>query len=295
MCTSAATAQEVETFADLPDFGEGVVFDADGRMFASDPFNDRVIVFDDAGGFATWAKVSQPNGHKVLGDGTHVVQTPDGPLRLTAEGQSQGTVAPPEGVDPYLTPNDLTPDGAGGFWFTDPGRFGEPDPGRVFHVDAGGTAALAAEGVDFPNGIALRGDGEMLLVGESRANRILAFPVEEPGRLGEPSVLVTLPEVETTWTPSGRPEPDGMALDANGTLYVAHFGTPFVRRIAADGTMLDPIDTGAPSITNLAFAPEGGALFVTAAVGPTFQDGGRMLRIALPGVDGQPLLAGTSR
>ncbi|MBM2578139.1 SMP-30/gluconolactonase/LRE family protein [Jannaschia sp. Os4] len=280
----------IETFAVLPDFGEGAVFDAKGRLFASDPFNGRVIMFGDDGTFTTWAEVMQPNGHKVLDDGIHVVQTPDGPLRLSSDGAPLGLIVPPEGAAPFLTPNDLTPDGAGGFWFTDPGRFGEPDPGRVFHVDAEGTATLAAEGIDFPNGVVLRANGRMLLVGESRANRVLAFPVDGRGTLGPSSVFAVLPETETTWTPSGRPEPDGMALDTDGTLYVAHFGTPFIHRIAADGTMLDPIDTNAPSITNMAFDPAGDALFVTAATGPTFRDGGRMLRVSLPGVEGQPLL-----
>jgi gluconolactonase len=81
-----------------------------------------------------------------------------------------------------------------------------------------------------------------------------------------------------------------MALDRAGNLYVAHFGAGVVRVFDPQGRLLGTLGSGASSITNLAF---GGAamneLYLYAANGNSlaeFTQGGRIVRLTLPGVEG---------
>lgn len=253
----------------LPRFGEGVAIDPQGRMWVSQPLDGLVLRFErdtpgDVGPPAVWLRATHPNGHKILADGSHVVATAGAVVRLDADGREIARWTRAPNGSPFLEPNDVAADPAGGFWFTDPGRFGKPDPGRVFRVDAGGKLSLAAAGIDFPNGIVVR--GRQLLVGESRRGRILRFAIQADGRLGPQGVFAVMPPGTTHWTPSERPEPDGVALAADGTLYVAQFGTPFIRVFGPDGRLRDSIDTGAPSVTNLVLIGSD-RLYATVATG----------------------------
>src|SRR6202035_782581 len=95
---------------------------------------------------------------------------------------------------PLRGPNDLTLDPQGGFYFTDPGGSDEKNRiGTVHYVDPKGVTHTVASGLAFPNGIILRPGGKELLVGESKKNRILAFPVIARGKLAPLRVFAELP------------------------------------------------------------------------------------------------------
>ncbi|MFQ6553065.1 hypothetical protein AAD018_012075 [Aestuariibius insulae] len=96
-------------------------------------------------------------------------------------------------------------------------------------------------------------------------------------------------------TPAEVLQPGEYERSENGTLYIAHVGALFVRRIAAKGKIPALINIGAPLIANLAFDPAGDAFFVIAAAGPTFRDSSRIPGIALPGLDGRPLIEEATR
>src|SRR5262249_60925893 len=109
-------------------------------------------------------------------------------------------------------PNDLTLDPQGGFYFTDPGGSDLDRPiGTVHYVDPQGVTHTVASGLAFPNGIVLRPGGRELLVGESKKNRVLAYPVQAPGKLGPMRVLVELPKKGEGQSDN---QPDGRARDA---------------------------------------------------------------------------------
>src|SRR5206468_612051 len=98
-------------------------------------------------------------------------------------------------------------------------------PTVLLLVEADGGARVAADGLVFPNGMALSADGRTLLVAETYASRISAFDVAGDGSLSNRRVwaeladrppAATFPEVFT----SGLLLPDGIALDADGALWV---------------------------------------------------------------------------
>ena len=121
-----------------------------------------------------------------------------------------------------------------------------------------------AGGLAFPNGIVLRPDRKTLLVAESKRNRILEYPIAEPGQVGAQRVFAELPEKEGSQVDN---QPDGMCLDAAGNLYVAHYGMGQVQVLSPTGKLLARYPAGNLLTSNVAFAgPKLDQLFVTGAV-----------------------------
>lgn len=102
---------------------------------------------------------------------------------------------------------------------------------------------VAADGLASPQGMALSKDGNVLYVVEQKANRILAFPVTEPGKLGQPKVLVEFP-VKDSDDPSTAGRPAGLCLDDAGRLYVALEGKGVIQVFDPTGRLLRSYDSG---------------------------------------------------
>lgn len=263
----------------LPRYAEGVVFDGQDRLFVSDPMSGAVFRVLDHGRTEVWARVDGANGHKVTPDGTHVVAGTGAVVLLDGAGRELRRHVRDGSGRPLVQPNDIAIDPAnGGFYVTDPGRWGGRSAGRILHVDARGLMQSVAEGLDFGNGLALTPDGRRLIVAESQRNRLLDFPVTGPGRLGVARVFAELPTARSSWTSSGAPEPDGLAI-VGSELFVAHFGTPHLRVYSLNGQLLRSVATPIPSVSNIAFGP-GVGLLVTGATGSRMGEGG--LLAALP-------------
>jgi gluconolactonase len=279
--------------AEVPGYTEGVVVGADGAVYFSDVYNGTIYRVRGDAAPEVWAKTGAPNGHKILADGTHLVC--DGSqravLRLDAEGRTLGKASSECDGKPLRSPNDLTLDRAGGFYFTDPGGSNLQNPvGTVHYVDAGGKTHLVAEGLAFPNGIALRPDGRTLLVGESQHNRILSYEVVAPGRLGRRRVFAALPTKEGEQIAN---EPDGICLDRAGNLYVAHYGMRQVQVLSPAGRLLRRYAAGNLTTSNVAFGgPRMDQLYVTGALGEEEGTRGGLFRLDLKGVRGLKILTG---
>ena len=245
------------------DYSEGVVVDYDGNLYFSHGKIITMVATD--GKVATWADTGAPNGHKILADGTHLVcdASHHAVLHLDSAGKILKPASSESEGKPLRGPNDLTLDAKNGaFYFTDPGGSDLKTPiGTVHFVDSQARTHTVASGLAFPNGIVLRPGGKELLVGESGKNRVLAYPVILPGKLGEPRVLVDLPKKG-----EGQIEnaPDGMALDAAGNLYVAHYGMRQVQVLDPRGALIRRYPGGNQTTSNVAFAgPKFDRLYIT--------------------------------
>ncbi len=102
-------------------------------------------------------------------------------------------------------------------------------PAKLCLVRAGGEVSIAAEDVWFPNGMALTPDGHTLLLAETPAERLTAFTVNGDGSLRDRRIFADL---ETA-------RPDGIALDAEGAVWLASPGTGELLRVAEGGRVLD--------------------------------------------------------
>jgi gluconolactonase len=276
---------------EVPGYSEGVVVDSMGAIYLSDVYNGVIYRVGADGEARVWAKTGAPNGHKILADGTHLVcdAVQHAVLRLDASGKLLGKAASEYDGKPLRAPNDLTLDSVGGFYFTDPGGSNAQNPiGTVYYVDAQGKIHLVAEGLAFPNGIALRPDGRTLLVGESKHNRILSYDIIKPGKAGRMRVFANLPTKEGEQIAN---EPDGLCLDSEGNLYVAHYGMRQVQVLSPRGKLLRRYAAGNLTTSNVAF---GGTqldqLYVTGALGDEKTSKGGLFRLDLKGVKGLKIL-----
>jgi gluconolactonase len=275
--------------AEVPGYCEGIVFDRAGQAYVSDSPHGTIYKITPDGKTSVWASTPEPNGHKILADGTHLVCDKGAVLHLDADGKKLKDAASECDGKPLRAPNDLSLDPKGGFYFTDPGGSSVKTPiGTVHYVDSQGKTHLLAEGLAFPNGIVLRPDGKTLLVGESGYNRVLAFEVLAPGKLGPRKVFATLPAKQGDQIDN---QPDGMALDEAGDLFIAHWGMHTVQVLSPQGALLRSYPAGNLTTSNVAF---GGAnmdqLYITGALADEKTSKGALWRLDLKGVRGLKVL-----
>ena len=275
--------------AEVPGYCEGIVFDRAGVGYVSDTQHGTIYSVTTDGKTAVWAKTTAPNGHKILKDGTHLVCDKGAVLHLDAAGTRLADASNECDGKPLRAPNDLTIDPGGGFYFTDPGGSNRQNPiGTVHYVDPQGKTHLVAQGLAFPNGVVLRPDGKTLVVGESERNRVLAYPVISPGKLGPQQVFANLPSKQGDQIENA---PDGMALDEDGNLFIAHYGMHTVQVLSPEGKLLRSYPGGNLTTSNVAFwGPNMDQLFITGALADEKTSRGAIWRLDLKGVRGLRLL-----
>jgi len=275
--------------AQVPGYCEGIVFDRAGAAYVSDTQHGIIYKIAPGGEPAVWARTDAPNGHRILPDGTHLVADKRAVLHLDANGRPLPPASTAADGKPLKGPNDIALDPGRGFYFTDPGGSTADNPvGTVDYVDAKGTTHIVAEGIAFPNGIVLRPDGRTLLVGESPHDRILSFEVLAPGRLGARRVFAVLPKKTGDQIDN---QPDGMALDEDGNLFVAHYGMHTVQVLDPHGRLVRSYPAGNLTTSNVAFGgPLMDQLYITGAIAGEKTSPGALWRLDLKGVRGRRLL-----
>jgi gluconolactonase len=141
--------------------------------------------------------------------------------------------------------NDLVFDAAGVLYFSDPwGSSGENPIGGFYRYFPDGPLEQIDRDLAFPNGVALAPDGSAAYLAETYRNRILRYPIADDGTIGERADFALLP---------GRSGPDGMAFDAAGNLYVAHYGGGRVAILGPNGKLINEIPVPGANVTNVAF------------------------------------------
>jgi len=125
-------------------------------------------------------------------------------------------------------------------------------PATLAVVERDGTVRSAADDLQFPNGTVITPDGATLIVAESMGRRLTAFDRAADGTLSNRRV----------WADLGDRLPDGICLDADGTVWVANAGGPECLRVAEGGQVLQVIDTGDPCFACMLGGPRGTTLFM---------------------------------
>ncbi|HUR52151.1 MAG TPA: SMP-30/gluconolactonase/LRE family protein [Mycobacteriales bacterium] len=219
---------------------EGLVFPEsprwhDGALWLSDWGAHEVIRLEEGGRAEVVARVpSFPMCIDHLPDGRLLVVDANGPQLLRQEpGAALVRHADLSGVSrkPW---NDLTVDHRGNAYvnnvgFDFPG--GEFAPGLIARVSAEGAVTQVADGLAFPNGMAVTRDGT-LLVAESYAARITAFDIAADGTLSDARV----------WAELGDAAPDGICLDAEGALWYADVPHRRCVRVREGGEVLATVE-----------------------------------------------------
>lgn len=147
---------------------------------------------------------------------------------------------------PIVAVNDMEGDGRGGFFagtidFDAILARGEtPQPGQFFHMSAEGKITILRRDVFATNGIALSPCGRWLYHSET-SKGIWRYPVGSDGLPGDGTLLAPLEDS------------DGLALDADGCLWVACWASGTLVRLSPDGEQLSEQSYGFPHLVSLAF------------------------------------------
>ena len=269
-------------------FLEGPSFDREGNLYVVDiPFG-RIFRISPA---LEWSLVAQydgwPNGLAIHKDGSiWVADYRRGLLRLDAASRHPGagrdpispvTILGHRNSESFKGLNDLTFDALGNCYFTDQGQTGLHDPaGRVYRFNANGRLDPMVSGIPSPNGIALDTTQKVLFIAVTRANAVWRGPILADGNVSKIGAFRTF---------FGTSGPDGMAVDRDNRLVVAHasLGGAFV--IDARGEVSHFVRSPEGStVTNVAYRPGTSKLVMTES------ETGSILEADLPGV-GAPLFS----
>jgi sugar lactone lactonase YvrE len=149
----------------------------------------------------------------------------DGRLSLYADlsGIAKGTI------------DDMIVDGLGRAYVGDLGFDLPPPPdrgavGRIILVMPDGATRVVADGLRFPNGIAISADNSRLVVAEMDGGCLAEYDIEDDGSLNFRRRFGSMKS------------PDGICLDRDGAVWVASFNEDAFIRLDRDGLELQRIE-----------------------------------------------------
>ncbi|WP_428911745.1 SMP-30/gluconolactonase/LRE family protein [Niallia sp. Krafla_26] len=240
-------------------FMEGINFDRKGNIWMVSPLSGELLTVEGDKVVPVVEEGIVPVGAKIHSDGRIFMTDLSGKINVynPKTGTSETIVSTYDGKS-LNGLNDLVFDESGGLYFTEPMGSSATHPvGRVFYLpDGSKEPELFAENIAYPNGVAISADGQRVYISEFDKNRVLSIPSRDAKESPEtPFVFGSF---------EGGIGPDGLAVDAEGNLYVAHFQAGEIVVLDARGfiygTIRLPEDAGTFT-TNLAFS--NGYLYIT--------------------------------
>jgi gluconolactonase len=254
-------------------FLEGPAFDRAGNLYVVDIPYGRILRISPKGEFDVAAEYDGwPNGLAVHRDG-----------RVFIADYRRGIMVldPKSGrVEPFLTHcfsesfkgvNDLTFGLNGDLYFTDQGQTGSHDPtGRVYRYTTDGRIDCLINNGSSPNGLVLDPADKVLYIAMTRDNCMWHAPLKPGGGVAKVGVFAPLP---------GMHGPDGLAMDEQGNLAVAHPRVGIIWLFNSIGAPILQIQTTIKNsrMTNIAY---GGADRKTLYITESYS--GRILKAAMP-------------
>jgi sugar lactone lactonase YvrE len=211
-----------------------------GEVLAVTPEGRREVVAQLAPNTLPFSIDWLPDGRLLIIDGprrTLLRREPD--ATLTTVGDLTGY-----GPAPF---NELVVDSAGNAYVNG-------GTGSVVLVRNDGTVRTVADGLLWPNGMALVDHGRTLVVADSHANQLLAFAVAVDATLSDQRVWADLEHA-----------PDGICADAEGAIWVASVPGRHCVRVQEGGDVLATIAVDRGCFACMLGGEDGRTLFMAAA------------------------------
>lgn len=233
-------------------FPEGPAWDGKEYLYLSNCYGGWITRFD-GNKFDTLAaktndslSIEKTNGLAVGKDGyIYICEYGYGAILKISLGGKLEMLCPGFAGEKFNRPNDIVIDGNGNIYFTDPKSYDPKIPdGRIFRFDTKEKEVkLAAQELCFPNGINISPSGKRIYVSESAKNRILSYDINNSGLLINKNTFIEL----------HGGDPDGIDIDEEGNLYVAHFGSKLLYIISPEGKIIQKIETPGKKPSNIEF------------------------------------------
>jgi len=228
-------------------FIEGPSFDADGNLYIVDiPFGRIFRISPDAKWSLAVEYDGWPNGLKISPDGRILIADyRHGIMELDAKAGRVQPVLRSRNSESFRGCNDLHIASNGDIYFTDQGQTGLHDAsGRVYRFTKEGRIDCLIDTGISPNGLVLDGSEKVLFVAMTRDNAVWRLPFMKDGSVSKVGRFCSM------FGPSG---PDGMTMDKDGRLFVAHASLGHVFVFAPNGELIARIKSCAgASCTNVA-------------------------------------------
>jgi xylono-1,5-lactonase len=168
------------------------------------------------------------------------------------------SICNPEIDRPQNRLNDAKADNAGRIWAGSKDDRDLETTGALYRLDPDLRWSRVDDGYKVTNGPTFSRDYQTLYHTDSLKRIIYAFDLAKDGRLSNRRIWLRFPE---EWG-----YPDGMTTDAEGAIWIAHWGGARISRFFSDGRLDRSIPMPASNITSIAF---GGVnlrrMFVTSA------------------------------
>jgi sugar lactone lactonase YvrE len=232
----------------------------DGKFWFSDMHSKKVLRTGLDGRTETVVEVpNNPSGLGWLPDGRLLVVSMNDRTLMRLDGAKLTAVADLSKVATFHC-NDMVVDKAGRAYV---GNFGydliageSPKATAMARVDPDGSVHVAATDLMFPNGTVITPDDRTLIVGESFGNKLTAFDKAADGSLSKRRVWANL---------DGGALPDGIALDAEGAIWVASPTTGDCLRVHEGGRISRKIRGAGLAYACALGGPERKTLFICTA------------------------------
>jgi sugar lactone lactonase YvrE len=127
-------------------------------------------------------------------------------------------------------------------------------PGMIALITPGGAVRLVADGLEFPNGMAITPDNSTLIVAESYGKRLTAYNIAADGSLSGRRV----------WADLGDGVPDGICIDAEGAVWYADVPNRRCVRVFEGGDVRARIEVDRGCFACMLGGPDGRTLFIVA-------------------------------
>lgn len=206
---------------------EGPLALPDGSLVFTETVDARLTRIAPDGQLSTYLRGTNGANGLGLNAAGEIVAAQVDDTRVGTLGATAQTLASGWGGHPFGRPNDVVVARDGSVYFTDSGRNAnqpalavEPAPPAVYRVRQGRLERLAPD-ITKPNGIQLSPDETTLYVANTSGEHVFAYAIHADGSLGPRREFAKL----AGWRPNAPNGPtsgaDGLAVDAQGRLYVA--------------------------------------------------------------------------
>ncbi len=235
MPSKQSSAPEVQTLLTGLAFGESPRWHEDRLWFSNWGAQEVVAVDLDGNRDVVLRMPSFPFSIDWLPDGRLLITSGrDGLLRRLEPGGSLVTHADLTSIAGGW--NEIVVDGRGNAYVNGGGfdlLAGEKfAPGIVALVTPDGSARQLADGIAFPNGMAVTADNSTLIVAESYAKRLTAFDIAADGSLSNRRV----------WADLEGGVPDGICVDADSAVWYADVPNRRCVRVREGGEVMQTIN-----------------------------------------------------
>ena len=229
--------------------GEGPLWvAAENAVYWVDIFSNKVHRYGLAdGGKRTWDFDFAVTSLSARRDGGFIGTVADGYAWIDFDNLSAEAIALPEADQPGNRFNDGKVDSSGRYWAGTMDIAQAAASGSLYRLDPDLSARRCDSDYIICNGPAFNIDNTIIYHTDSIKRVIYAMDMSAAGELSGKRVF-------TEFTEADEGVPDGMTVDSEGCLWVAHFGGGRITRYSPAGEILEVARLPVPNITSCACA-----------------------------------------